>query len=54
MISTVTVNVQRSVRWRESVATQVVVELPAGKLEPEGGAQATVTGASPPVTVGAG
>src|SRR5262245_12702761 len=52
--STVTVKVQRSVRCIASVATQADVELPSGKLEPDGGVHVTVTGATPPVTVGAG
>ena len=52
--STVTVNEQRSVRCCASVATHDEVELPSGNDEPDGGVQVTLTGAAPPVTVGAG
>jgi hypothetical protein len=50
----VTVNEQRSVRCCASVATQEDVELPSGNEEPDAGVQVTVTGATPPDTVGAG
>ena len=52
--STVTLNVHRSVRCIASVATHEAVELPMGKLEPDGGVHATVTGATPPVAIGGG
>jgi len=47
-------NEQRSVRCCASVATQEDVELPSGNDEPEGGVHVTVTGATPPATVGGG
>src|SRR5262245_45842242 len=52
--STVTVKVQRSVRCCASVATHCDVVLPSGNVDPDDGAHVTVTGATPPVTVGAG
>jgi hypothetical protein len=52
--STTTVNEQRSVRCKESVATHVVVDRPRGNVEPLVGVQVTDTGACPPVSVGAG
>ena len=47
-------NEQRSVRCCASVATQDDVELPSGNEEPDGGVHVTVTGATPPDTVGGG
>ena len=51
---TVTVNEQVAVLPDPSVAVQVTVVVPAGKLEPEGGTQATVTPGQLSLTVGAG
>ena len=41
LLSTVTVNVQFAELFEASVAVQVTVVAPVGKLDPEGGAQAT-------------
>ena len=52
--STVTVKLHRSVRCCASVATHSDVVLPSGNVDPDAGVHVTVTGATPPVTVGAG
>ena len=49
---TVTGKVQLAVADEASVAVHVTVVEPSGKVEPDGGVQATVTGARPPVADG--
>jgi len=47
------VNEHEFVRFRASVPVQVTVVAPIGKVEPEAGVHATVTGSLPAATVGA-
>ena len=49
---TVTVKLQVAVAFDGSVAVQVTLVVPVGKVEPDGGLQATVT--QLPLVVGAG
>src|SRR3954468_6276471 len=48
---TTMLNVQRSVRWRESVAVHVTGVVPTGNGVLVAGVQLSVTGGEPPVTV---
>jgi len=50
----VTLNEQAARRAIASVAAQLTVVVPSGKLAPEAGEQVVVIGAWPSVTVGAG
>jgi hypothetical protein len=49
---TFTENPHVAVRLWASVAVQVTLVLPGANDDPDGGAQATVTGVDPPVAVG--
>jgi hypothetical protein len=51
---TVTVKVHVARFVQASVTVQVTTVVPGGKAEPGGGAQTTVAGAHPPLTMGAG
>jgi len=51
---TLTLKLQDAVRWSASRETQVTFVDPSAKLEPLGGVHVVVTGAVPPMTVGAG
>jgi hypothetical protein len=53
-VMTVTVNEQLAVLAAASVAVQLTVVVPSGKLEPEAGTQAVVTPGQLSVAVGAG
>jgi hypothetical protein len=53
-VMTVTVNEQLAVRADASVAVQLTVVVPSGKVEPEAGVQLVVTPGQLSVAVGAG
>jgi hypothetical protein len=50
---TVTLKPQEATCWAASVAVQVTAVVPTGNVDPLGGTQTVVTGASPPLAVGA-
>ena len=53
-ITTAMAKVQVAVRLHASLAVQVTVVVPTGKVEPEGGLHTKVTGGQPPVVAGSG